>query len=242
MSIKNPLPGHKYGESVPGYWYPREVSRKRYRWDKRTSRQALGWLIALLVILVGVDAAHAHRKSPVTAPGVYQPAPVAAAPALSQSPSSTVPATVPPTTLPTPSGYAGARPGDERASANGSATVNGVQVTAANWVKMTIDGGQPAVCFTAAIVNGTGSQVSYGFQDWALQSPSGDVHMPTMIMYALGTPSGQPPDLSFGELIPGGRTSGRICFDNPEQTGTYVASFHPETSSGGRAVWLVTMK
>jgi hypothetical protein len=127
------------------------------------------------------------------------------------------PGTAPPATAAAvaPSGYPGAQVGDQPATANGSATVHGVQVTARGWVRMAIDGGQRAVCLTACLANKTGNEIGYGPQDWSRQSPTGDVHPSTIVLYDLGTPAGQPPALQFGQLIAGGTASGRVCFDDP---------------------------
>lgn len=60
--------------------------------------------------------------------------------------------------------------------------------------------------------------------------------MPTIVMYDVGTPCGQPSSLTVGALIADGKTAGRVCFSNPQQLGTYVASFGPrlQPQAGGQ--------
>jgi hypothetical protein len=196
MSIKNPLPGHQYGRSEPGYWYPRDDPPRRPagpKWIKHRSRQVLGCLVAVLVVAVAADIAHVHRKTGSTSiTGIYNPTPAV--------PSPTAPVlTAPPTTASAaPTGYPGAQAGDQPAASNGAATVHGIQVTASRWVRMSIDGGQRAVCLTASISNKTAAEIAHGPQDWSLQSPTGDVHPPTVILYDSGSPAGQPPALHSG--------------------------------------------
>lgn len=234
MSIKNPLPGHQYGTSEPGYWYPREERpRRRQRsWDKRTLRKLAGWTIALVVIGGSAWASHAHQRLASAPLATSSPA----AGGILSAPAPTASATTRPVA---PAGYPGAQAGDQPATANGSATIQGVAVTAGTWTRMSVTGGQPALCLDASLVNRTGSTISYSLQDWSLQSPTGDVHPPMEILYDTGTQANPPPALLFGQLIPGGSTSGRLCFPDPRTAGTYVAAFHPEIPGAGRAIWLV---
>jgi hypothetical protein len=60
MSIKNPLTGHQYGRSEPGYWYPRDDTPNRGR-PLGAPKQRLSVLVLILILavigLIGVGRA-----------------------------------------------------------------------------------------------------------------------------------------------------------------------------------------
>ena len=236
MSIKNPLPGHQYGRSEPGYWYPRADPPPRRGRNPRNMRKLVSWLCVVLIAGATVDYAGIHHWA-LAAQGHGLVARPVAAPYTSARPP-TAPAT---SAAPVPTGYPGAQAGDRPALGSAAVTVGGLAVAATDWVTMPLDGGQRSVCVTASITNRNAVEVGYGQMDWAIQSPTGDVHAPIPIVYDPGEASAQPPALTYGQLIAGGTTSGRVCFSDPGTAGNYVVSFRPEVQGGGRGIWLVRL-
>ncbi len=233
MSIKNPLPGHQYGRSEPGYWYPRPDPPRRRR-DPRRMRNLLGGLTAVLVIVVAVDWSNFHHQK---LPG-WMSGSALASPSYRNFPLAPPPPAVSTTTaVPAPAGYRGALAGDRIAGSSGSVSVGGLAVTANGWTTTSPGSGQQLLCVNASIANRNAVEAAYGSTDWSLQSPTGDVHTPIPAVYQ----PGEPPSLTDGRLIPGGSTSGRLCFSDPGIAGTYVVSYQPQVPGAGRGVWLVRL-
>ena len=66
-------------------------------------------------------------------------------------------------------------------------------------------GAGPAACSTVAYENTGGAAAPFAPLDWSIRSAQGVVTAPV--------PTGDDDVLGSGELVPGGRTSGRVCFD-----------------------------
>jgi hypothetical protein len=129
--------------------------------------------------------------------------------------------------------YPGYRPGDVIANSAGAVLLYGITATLYRPVRGTDVFGQATLCASVSLHNGSSAELTYELEDWALQSPSGDVQQPDL--------GDTDEDLSDGQLIQGGNVAGTLCFDDPGQAGLYVVSFQPEVGSGSsrRVVWLV---
>jgi len=115
---------------------------------------------------------------------------------------------------------------------DGSASINGTTVTATGWTRSQDSIGDSSICADATIKNNNTSTVSYSEFDFKLQSPSGTVNDASITLeQSLGT----------GDLVAGGTASGRVCFEDPGQTGTYVAIYKPSAFLASRAIWLVQL-
>ena len=67
------------------------------------------------------------------------------------------------------------------------------------------DGAGPAACSTVAYENTGGAAAPFAPLDWSMRSAQGAVTAPV--------PTGGDDLLGSGDLVPGARTSGRVCFD-----------------------------
>lgn len=96
---------------------------------------------------------------------------------------------------------------------------------------------EPQLCTTINIVNGTKEAQSFNTFDWKLQDPNGSAKNSSF----QGTTGGG--GLESGELAPGGKTSGKICFDGDASKvpGTYVVLYEASFWSGQRWGWINEM-
>lgn len=115
---------------------------------------------------------------------------------------------------------------------DGSASVSGTTVTTTGWARSQDSIGYSRICTDASIKNSSSSTVSYSEYDFKLQSPSGTVNDADIILDdSLGT----------GDLVAGGTASGKVCFEDPGQTGTYVSIYKPSAFVANRGIWLVQL-
>jgi hypothetical protein len=89
------------------------------------------------------------------------------------------------------------------------------------------------LCSTVTYVNtGTGRESFNGGFDWKLQDPDGAALMTGF--------TGSSSMLSAGQLAPGGRTTGDMCFDDKAGAeGQYVLLFDPMSFSSERGAWIM---
>ncbi len=83
------------------------------------------------------------------------------------------------------------------------------------------------MCSDVTLVNRDSTAQSYNIFSWKLQDADGGV----LDSNLSGT-------LSSGEVAPGGRAKGTVCFKDPEAKGLKVLIWEPDFSSRNRAVWL----
>jgi hypothetical protein len=96
-----------------------------------------------------------------------------------------------------------------------AADIEGLVITAGPLQKVRQQFGDPVVCSDVNYVNN--SHENRGFNggfDWKLQDPNNVIANPTIAMVD-GT-------LSAGELAPGGKVAGKVCFTDPKLTGEYA--------------------
>ncbi|WP_338181142.1 hypothetical protein [Jatrophihabitans sp.] len=85
------------------------------------------------------------------------------------------------------------------------------------------------LCSTVHLLNRDTSTQDYDDDDFAIQSPRGNVSG-TALVYSGG--------INSGELVHNGTTSGRVCFVDATAPGLYVVSWTPDSDDDPRAVWL----
>ncbi|MBP1054544.1 DUF4352 domain-containing protein [Rhodococcus qingshengii] len=104
---------------------------------------------------------------------------------------------------------------DTGADAGATVDKKGVQITAAPLESAERSYGGSLLCTNVTIVNGTDKQQRFnGYFDWKLQDPNG-VSKDATFVTGRST-------LESGELAPGGRVAGDVCFDDPAASGQYV--------------------
>lgn len=79
--------------------------------------------------------------------------------------------------------------------------------------------GGPAVCSTVAYENTGGAAAPFTPSDWSIRSAQGVITAPTS--------TGDDDLLGSGELVPGGRTSGRVCFEGTAAGSTLLYQGSP---------------
>lgn len=80
-------------------------------------------------------------------------------------------------------------------------------------------GGGPAACSTVAYENTGGAPAPFNLFDWSIQSAEGAITSPTF--------TGDDDLLGSGELVPGGRTAGRVCFEGTADGSTLIYQGNP---------------
>lgn len=125
---------------------------------------------------------------------------------------------------------------DTAANAGDTITKDGVATTSTPLSVETNPIGDTLLCTTITINNESDEQVSFNTLDWNLQNPNGASTMATF--------GGSGPDLSSGQLAPGGQTSGDVCFegDPSAMPGEYVVLNDGYISfSSARLAWINTL-
>lgn len=107
---------------------------------------------------------------------------------------------------------------------------DGVAVTASN-LDSQAQFGQSSLCSMVKYVNNSDQEVSFnGGFDWKLQDPAGVIHNPSIMGDDL---------LSAGQLAPGGKVAGNVCFDT-KGSGEYTLTMEPFISfSGDKLSWMM---
>ena len=133
----------------------------------------------------------------------------------------------------TATAYPGQQAGDVLAAPTGAADVGGVQVALGPAVVAPGLVGQMLLCVPLSVDNTRTSAVPAGAVTWSMRSPTGVVDHPASM--------GDNQLLSAGDVVPGDRVSGRLCFNEPGQPGLYVITFRPPSvgATPPRGVWLL---
>jgi hypothetical protein len=122
---------------------------------------------------------------------------------------------------------------DVCADASGVVTTpDGLQAAASPLTRQADDLGGSVLCTTLNLTNTGAETISYNPFNYKLQFPSGEVKDPSF--------SGAG-DLTAGDLIAGGTTSGAVCFDDTASaSGQYVFIYKPDFEAF-RGIWVVTL-
>ncbi|PZS32772.1 MAG: hypothetical protein DLM61_06315, partial [Pseudonocardiales bacterium] len=87
------------------------------------------------------------------------------------------------------------------------------------------------LCSTMTYQNNQKGPVSFNAFDWKLQDPNG-----TILTTTIG---GSDNTLNSGDLAPGGKVTGDVCFDNKSSaSGQYVVLYQGSIFSGDRIDWM----
>lgn len=215
-----PNPVYGTGANPPGSWQPPQPPAKKPFYKKKWF-----WLVAIIAIIAiaistsgggGSDSSTDGVVSDPTQSSQAEGAP--AAPAQDEGPD-----------------FPGKKDGDISAQSGQTVSTNDLVVTSTPLAGGNLDVG-PALCSTITIVNNGDDSETFNPFSFTLQNPEGAVVNPTF--YGSNTM------LSSGELVPGGRIQGDVCFENQRGTrglpGTYVVLFEPSFFGGDRVAWVTT--
>ncbi len=138
--------------------------------------------------------------------------------------------------------YPGRQAGDVVAGTTGILQLDGARVSLAAPVVRPSLVGHMLLCVKVSVHNGRGGR-ALGDQavNWAVRSPSGVVEHPSSLA--------DNSLLARGQLVPGDAVQGRLCFNEPGQSGLYVLTYAPRgphrvrsaPSPALRGVWLMNL-
>lgn len=211
-------PPSAYGPPPGQYQAPPPPPRKpRFGTGARIGIAVLGLFLVGAISNAGKDDRPSTPRVPVAAAAPVVPAADQPAPAPEPAPAAAFP---------------GSLRGDVTGEAGATLVLDELSITAA-----ALDEGDSTfgetLCATVSYVNGGTDAVSFGAFDWSMQNPSGAIVTITFF-------GGAGDFLPSGELAPGGRTSGEVCFEdaNPS-SGQYVLLYDPPSFfSADRLAWL----
>lgn len=124
---------------------------------------------------------------------------------------------------------------DTGATAGETITMDGIAITAAPLQAYPSDGySEPQLCTTITVLNNGDSQESFNPFDWSLQDPNGAARSSSFMNRS------DAPDLSSGQLAPGGQTTGAVCFDGDASAvpGEYVVLYTGNVFLSERLGWV----
>jgi hypothetical protein len=132
---------------------------------------------------------------------------------------------------PAAAAFPGAKDSDVVGKAGASLKIGDATVTSAPIAKGDATFGK-TICTAETLSNGSKETISFNAFDWKLQAPSG-----TILTTGF---AGSKNMLSSGEIAPGGKTSGDVCFDNKNaEAGKFVVLYEPVFSFfSDRAAWI----
>jgi hypothetical protein len=127
--------------------------------------------------------------------------------------------------------FPGAQDSDVIGQAGEDLALGDITVSSAALVEGNVTIG-PTLCTTAVINNGSSDTIDFNLFDWKLQSPGG-----TILNSTIG---GSDNIINSGQIVPGGSTTGDICFDNANaETGQFVVLYEPIFSFfSDRGAWI----
>ncbi|MCU1454905.1 MAG: hypothetical protein JWN46_3051 [Acidimicrobiales bacterium] len=121
---------------------------------------------------------------------------------------------------------------DHCADASGQVRNFGLTVTLTNprrQVDETLK--QKEICADVRYENRSGSTKTFNTFDWKLQTPAGIVQSFELTGATLRA----------GDLVPGGTTSGAVCFTDPGDRGRFVFIWQPEFIRIDRGIWFANL-
>jgi len=131
---------------------------------------------------------------------------------------------------PAAAAFPGAKDSDVVGKAGAALKIGDATVTSGPIAKGDATFGK-TICTAVTLSNGSKETISFNAFDWKLQAPSG-----TILTTGF---AGSKNMLSSGEIAPGGKTSGDVCFDNKNaEAGKFVVLYEPVFSFfSDRAAW-----
>lgn len=199
------------------------AAEKAYRkasrpWFKK-KRFLLPLIIVAIIIIVNVANGGKTDTSAAVAPSADASSAAPAAPAAA-APAPAAEAAFP-----------GAKKDDVVGQAGAPLKVGDATVTSAPIANGDATFGQ-TICTATTLSNGSKETISFNAFDWKLQTPSGTILNPGF--------TGSKNTLNSGEIAPGGKASGDVCFDNKNaEAGQFVVLYEPVFSFfSDRAAWI----
>lgn len=235
-SYQGPPPGHQGGFPPPAAPEPKRKKPIYKRW----------WFITVVVLIVigAISSAAGGGKKSDTGndtPAAAAPAapaatsPAAAAPAPAPTKSSAAPAPKKAAPPPPPAiEYPGKKDGDKAVKAGESIKLSGWTTTATPLKAIEKAYIGKFLCTTVTMANRDTETQDWNMLSWKLQTPNGAV------LDSSFTGDDKDLDIGGGGLAPGGKVSGRVCFDDKKAgKGTYVVFWQPDIfSSEDRGAWI----
>jgi hypothetical protein len=217
-----------YNPQQPAFDNPRDAraqakAEKAYRNAQRPWYRKKRFVIPIgfVVLLVAVSALNGGGGKAPTSGGATGAAPANPAPA-NRAPAAGGPAAAP--------AFPGAAPADTVAQAGAPVDKDGLVLTSTA-IKAGDSTFGKTLCTTVGYSNGTDRSVSFNGFDWKLQDPNG-----TILSMTIG---GSSNTLNSGDLAPGGKVAGDVCFENKgAPSGQYVVLYQGGIFSGDRVAWL----
>jgi len=139
--------------------------------------------------------------------------------------------TAAPTTVAT-AAYPGKQKDDRLAAPDGSIQLSGYTTTVSDIGRSSDGLSRKLICATVSIRNRDTRTQRYSQFDFRLQTPGGEVKDSTLTLQN---------SLDSGDLIAGGSKSGKVCWEDPGQSGQYVVIWKPDAFNADRGIWLVTL-
>jgi hypothetical protein len=223
--------GEGWWQASDGKWYaPQAAGMPGPPPDAKKKGGCLKWgaiglgAIVVLVILAAVlggggDSTDDATNVESNAPGTTATESTDAAPAATAAPKS--------------SGKCGADYPDKQKNdqcPGQSIDISGYTTTISGMTKVSKDAfGDPLLCVDVSITNRDKASQPYNEYNFSLQTPGGDVQDPTMHT--------QEPKLGSGTLVNGGSKAGKVCFENPGETGKYIVIWKPDAFNDDRGLW-----
>ncbi|MCE3554429.1 DUF4352 domain-containing protein [Pseudonocardia sp. RS11V-5] len=126
--------------------------------------------------------------------------------------------------------FPGKKEGDVSVQAGGTVTIDGLAVTSTP-LRRGASTFEKTLCTTLTYANGGSRNTSFGMFDYKLQDPKGAIVNPTF--FGGGTA------LDSGDLAPGGKVSGDVCFeDKANAKGLYIVLYEPNMFLRDRGAFL----
>lgn len=193
-------------------------AEKAYRKAQRPWYKKKRFILALVIVVIILIIVFSNLgKSGTTGATVVTPGGQAAPAAPAQSSDA-------------PPAFPGATSNDTVAKAGDAVTKDDLVVTTTAIKKGDSTFGK-TLCSTMTYQNNKKDSVSFNAFDWKLQDPNGTILTTTF--------GGSNNALNSGDLAPGGKVTGDVCFDNKSgASGQYVVLYQGNIFSGDRIAWL----
>nr|WP_231126465.1 DUF4352 domain-containing protein [Motilibacter aurantiacus] len=182
--------------------------------------------------------APAAAKKPAAPPAASASAPAVepteAAPATTQAAPATTEAAPPPPPPPVEITYPGKKDGDTAVKAGESVKLSGWTATTTPLKQVSVDFLGEHLCTNVTLVNRDDDQQEWNTLSWKMQTPNGAV------LDMAFTADDKDLDVAGGGLAPGGKITGRVCFEDKDAgKGDYVVFWQPDIfSSEDRGAWV----
>lgn len=202
-------------------------------WFKK-KRFILPLILVVIIIITSVSNGGNKKTADAgTAPLVGQTAQAADKPA-EKAADKTPAAAAPAPASPAAAAFPGAKKSDVIGQAGEALKLGDVTVTSAAIVNGDATLGA-TLCTPVSLTNGSKDTIDFNTYDWKLQSPGGTIVDPTIV--------GSENMLRSGQIVPGGSTTGDVCFDNKApESGKYVVLYSPMFKLfSARAAWINTL-